>query len=259
MNARTMNARARCLLPALCLAVFCAAAGAQRPELQPGKPELEPPSAPTVTFTYNFPESDPVYFAVVVNALGQAAYESRGVSSISGEPREPFMMRFTISEENRSRIFELAGRAGYFEDDFNYRGRRLASMGAKTLIYEDSGRRGETHFNWSENRAVQELAAIFHRVSTTLESGRRLQYLRRFDRLGLDAELRFLERQTREKKVAEMHAIAPLLREIASDPAVMRVARERAQSVLRRAGEPLQEAPAQAESGAGGTRPVPTP
>jgi hypothetical protein len=169
-----------------------------------------------------------------VNSVGNAAYESRATVARSGELREPYMVKFVFTEKNRERVFSLLRQLNHFEGDFDYRRGRVAQTGVKTLIYKEGSRRVESSYNWSEKRAVQELTELFHRVSASAEFERRLRHLRRYDRLGLDAELRAMEKLAREDRLEEVHILLPVLREIASDAAVMRLARDRAQRLLRR-------------------------
>lgn len=193
-----------------------------------------PPSGPTVTFTLDFPGIQPDHFSVVVEFSGRAVYQSRTVdASVPSASGDPYVVKFTVSEAMRARIFELARRAHYFQGDFDFKKHRIAFTGNKTLAYADSGKRFETSYNWSENPVIEELTAIFQGISNTQESARRLVWLRRFDKLGLDSELKSMEFMARSNSLGEVQAIAPLLQEIASDKAVMHIARERAQRLLR--------------------------
>lgn len=217
----------------VCLAAMLpVSAAAQKPDLAPWDPGLEPPLLPTVIFTYDFPGVDPDHYALAVNSVGSAAYESRGVAPISGEPREPYMLKFTFSAENLERVFILLRKLDYFDGDFDLKRGRVARMGIKTLIYQDGARRVQTSFNWSENPHARELASLLQSVSATMEFGRKLRHLRRFDKLGLDAELRQMEKFAKAGRLAEGHVLIPILREIAADAAVMRMARDRAQRLL---------------------------
>ena len=80
---------------------------------------------------------------------------------------------------------------------------------------------------------MQQLTDIFRGISNTFEGARRLQDLRRHDKLGMDAELRRMEEQAKKGSLLEVHAIAALLRELAGDPSVMHIARVRAVKLLR--------------------------
>jgi hypothetical protein len=65
--------------------------------------------------------------------------------------------------------------------------------------------------------------------------GRKLDFERRFDRLGLDAELLSLENAVKSKDALELGNIASTLKTIASDTDVMQRARMRAGKLLDQA------------------------
>jgi hypothetical protein len=83
---------------------------------------------------------------------------------------------------------------------------------------------------------VQELTAIFQNTSSTLEFGRRLTYYHQYQKLALDDELKRLDEMNRAGEIAELQAIAPILKEIVADPSVMNVSRNRAQRLLALVG-----------------------
>jgi hypothetical protein len=192
----------------------------------------EPPAIagaqPTITFTFDFPQSRPEHAVVTVDASGRARYQSSGPLFADSSDADPFTADFTMSAATRDRIFALAAQLDYFHGDFDYKKHRIAFTGKKTLEYAAAGTTSSTSYNWSEDPAVRELTAIFQDIMNTQESARRLLFLRRYDRLGLDAQLQSMEEMAKSDTLGELQSIAPLLRQIADDPGVMHVARERA-------------------------------
>lgn len=205
------------------------------------------PAAPTVTFTFDWSSIEPHRYVIWVDSSGDAAYQSWMVEptaeqSIAGEP---YILKFTVAVATRDRIFALASRLNYFKGDFEYRKHRVAFTGDKTVAYADPDKQYQTRYNWSENPGINELTALFQGMSTTIESGRRLTRLRRFDRLGLDEELKNLEHVAVEHQATELQIIVPILEQLAEDPGVMNIARQRAQHILGIAtGQPAAGAPA---------------
>jgi hypothetical protein len=222
---------------ALMLIAGCAAAAAQTPDLAPDRNDLAEPLVPTIRFSFDMPGATPDYYAIAVNRNARAAYTSHGRPTVTAEttPGDPYMVKFTMTDELRDRIFALAEKANRFRGEFDYKKGNIANMGRKTLVYEDGADRWETDYNWSQNPAIQELTTIFRGISNTFEGARRIQHLRRHDRLGLDAEMRHLEELSKRGELLEVHAIAPLLREIAADASIMHIARQRAEKILRKA------------------------
>jgi hypothetical protein len=229
------------------LAAMLAASYAQTPNLEPNQPGDKP--VPQVAFDLVFPGVTPSHYSVAVQSTGRAAYRSDDLGTQgkqSSAAGEPYLLEFTVSEPTRTRIFQLAQQTNYFQGDFNYTKTRVADTGTKTLSYSEgpansfdtptSGKRTQTVYNYSQNPAIQQLTSIFQQVSATLELGRRLAYLHRFDKLGLDAELKRAEEMENEQQLLELQAIAPTLRSIADDYSVLHIAREHAQHLLQPGG-----------------------
>lgn len=202
-------------------------------------PKLDPNNAqhalvPTVTFTFNWPSIEPHRYVISVDSNGDAAYQSWTTEAGADQPvGEPYALKFTASAGARGRIFDLARQLKYFQGDFEYRKHRVADTGEKTLAYADPDKRYETRYNWSENPAIDQLTALFQGMSTTIESGRRLTRLLRFDRLGLDQELKNVERVAVDGRATELQIIAPVIEQLAADPGVMNIARQRARHILQ--------------------------
>ena len=216
---------------------------AQAPQHEPN--QRQPPAVPTVTFTFDWPSLEPHRYIIAVESSGNAAYQSWTADS-TAEPSsadDPYLLKFTVSAATRDRIFALARQLKYFNDDFEYHKHPVAFTGDKTLAYADPDKRYETRYNWSENPDIDELTALFQGMSTTLESGRRLERVHRFERLGLDEELKNLEHSALEHRATELQAIAPILVQLAQDPAVLNIARQRARHILQIAGVPLTADP----------------
>ncbi len=203
---------------------------ARHPDLRPESGEQRP--VPTVTFRLEMPTFNPKYFGVAVESSGKAAYVSEPLPPPEGTPGDPFIWKFTITDAVRERIFELAKTADYFQGNFDSNRKNIANTGAKTLSFADGTHCNQTTFNYSDNPSIMELASIFQEISTTMEFGRRLQFEHRFDKLGLDAELKNMEEAAKRNELAEVQALAPILTSISSDYAVMHVARARAERLM---------------------------
>jgi hypothetical protein len=223
---------------------WLAVSHAQQPDLEPKTPGDKP--APVIAYDQVFPGVIPAHFSVAVESTNRAAYRSDdiGTQGVSASSKgDPFEQKFTVSETTRTRIFQLAKQANYFRGNFNYTKGRIANTGAKTLSYSEgpedwfgkptNGVRYETTYNYSENTAIQELTAIFQNISNTLELGQRLNHLHRFDRLGLDAELKRAEEMAKSGQLLELQAILPALQQVVDDSSVLHIARERAQQLIR--------------------------
>jgi len=238
-----------CFFPRACraalFALFLLAAGVLALAQDASPAPDAAPTLPSVTFTQAFPRSDPAYLSLRIDSAGHAAYESRREEGEPGQPElgEPSRVEFVISEATARRIFTLAESLHYFEGDWDFKKHRIADTGRKILLYSDSTRNHHTTYNWSENRAVQELTDIFQGISSTQEAAYELNRLRRYDRLGLNHQLQRMEDLAKNGWLRELQVIAPLLEKLANDREIMHIARQRAQRLLQLAASPAPASP----------------
>jgi hypothetical protein len=195
--------------------------------------------APTVTFTFDWASIQPHHYVISLDNSGSGSYESLTDQPVEtpGEPpkADPYALKFTVSPATRDRVFSLARQLNYFNGDFEFHKSRVAATGEKVLAYADASQHHETRYNFSENPGIEELTLLFQGISATVESGRRLSFLHRFDKLGLNEELKNLEHLATQEFARELEIIAPTLQQIAEDASVMHIARERARHLLQRA------------------------
>jgi hypothetical protein len=186
----------------------------------------------TVTFTLDFPNSDPEHYSIAVQSDGHARYECLAKISAESDDRETYGTEFSLSEATRAQIFDLAGRAHYFSGKVDSGNRKVAFTGAKKLGYKDGQRETAAAYNFSPQPPVQQLTTLFQSVSATLEFGRRLAYYHRFQKLALDDELKRMEDEARRGDLIELQAVRPVLQEIHEDGSVMNMVRARAQRIM---------------------------
>src|SRR6202048_5179986 len=129
-----------------------------------------------ITFTIDFPTSQPEHYSIRVQSDGAARYQSSGRFSPDSDQTDSFDLDFTVGAETRQKIFELAAKAGYFQKDVDSNHKNLAFTGKKTLAYKDAQRSGESTYNYSLKPAVQDMTSLMQSLSGPLEFGPRLQY-----------------------------------------------------------------------------------
>ena len=202
-----------------------------------GQETNQNPALPAITFDRVWEKYTPQNIDITVQATGSAKYISRNplLPPDQAGPDPDYLLEFTISARNQEKLFRDAKEANYFNGDFSYKKHVVASTGKKTLTYADRDRHFETSYDYSENKAIQEITDIFQGISNTIEAGRKLQYLHRFDKLGLEAELKAMEDAAAIHSLAELQIIAPALQSIADDTAVLNIARQRAKRLLGKA------------------------
>jgi len=195
-------------------------------------------SAATVTFTCDFPGSEPSHYVITVSSDGHSSYVSDGKLTAESEsaPDDPWRLEFIVSHTGNTRVFDLAQRAHYFEGQIDSRKKKLAFTGTKTLTYKDAQKSTQASYNYSLEPSVQELTTFFQSLSTTLEFGRRLDFYLRYQKLALDEELKRMEEMSSSGGLQEISSVASVLQKIADDPSVIKVVRARAQRLLQLAG-----------------------
>lgn len=191
-----------------------------------------PPSPPPViTFTLNFPASNPPHYAITVNSNGRATYECTVKIDDTPDP-ETYHSEFQITPANRDRIFQLAKQAKFFSGKVDSGKDKIAFTGDKTLSYQDGQHSSSARYNYSSVDPVRQLTALFQNLQSTLDYGRRLAYYHRYQKLALDEELKRMETQARDNELGEIQAIAPILQELIDDTSVMNVVRARAKEII---------------------------
>ncbi len=186
----------------------------------------------TVSFSLDFPGSDPERYSISVQSDGRARYECSAQVSKDSDDHETYQTQFSFSDAARARIFDLAAQAHYFSGKIDSGKSRLANTGTKKLAYKDGQRESAAVYNFSPLPAVQQLTTLFQSVSATLEFGRRLAYLHRYQKLALDDELKRMEDQARQGDLVELQTVKPVLQDIYADGSVINVVRARAQRIM---------------------------
>jgi hypothetical protein len=191
-----------------------------------------------VTFSLDFPGSDPAHYSVAVRSDGHASYKSNAKISDDSTDTEDYQTEFVVSDRNRALIFELAARAHFFSGKVDSGNKKLAFAGAKKLTYSDGTKTTSADYNYSQQPAVQQLTALFEGISATLEFGRRLAFDHRYQKLALEEELSRMESEAKSGELVELQAVQPILQAIFDDTSVMNVTRARAQRIMEMVEKP---------------------
>jgi len=205
-------------------------------------------ASPTVSFTLDFPESNPSHYVITLGRDGHGTYVSNGQMNQESAPADPSSdsasstarstppsaapanepLDFTISDRVRNQIFDLTERAHYFSGKVDSGRKNIANTGTKTLLYKDGKHDGQATYNYSTSVPIEQLTTIFQGLSETLEFGRRLSFFHKYQKLALDDDLKRMEELQKDNNLGDIQAIAPVLKQIADDHSVLNVARARA-------------------------------
>lgn len=111
-------------------------------------------------------------------------------------------------------------------------GKNTAQTGKKTLTLRRGSNVLRCSFNYADQRVVQEAINAFSGIEATVEEGPKLVRLRRFDRLGLDAEIATFTQMVKNGNAIELGNLGPVLETLAGDGQLMDRVRERASDLL---------------------------
>jgi hypothetical protein len=191
-------------------------------------------ATPTVSFNLDDAIVPPDHYSITVASDGSTTYESTDKGKKDVEALDPYQLKFTMSAPTLKKIFALTEAANHFHGDFAFKG-KVAHTGTKTLRYTDQNLDLKQTYEWSQDPSIKQLTTIFEGIAAVQETSRRLRFLKRFDKLSVDAELKGLESRAESGDALELHTIAPLLQNITNDVTLLKTARERARKLLERA------------------------
>jgi hypothetical protein len=198
--------------------------------LDPGAPADQ---APVVTFEQDWKVADPQWYQVSINASGESSYTSKPLAKENETPSDPYSVRFIASAATREKVFELAKSLNNFQGNFETRA-KVAQTGKKMLKFKQGPKETSTSLNYSDNQGMNQLIAIFQKISSTFELAQKLDFDLRFDKLGVDRDLKNMERLDKENQLGELQVVAPMLERIANDNGIMNIARQRARRLLEK-------------------------
>lgn len=198
---------------------------------------------PVVSFQFERVGVTVPRYTLRVREDGTGSYQAdveAGVSSngsATGEADKHVERTFTLTPATTARIFRTARGLNRFHAACASKAKNIADTGTKTLSYAGPDGSSSCVYNYSENKGVAFLTDTFLGVAFTLDEGRRLDFLHRYDRLGLDAETLSLVHEVEAGHALELGTIATTLTAIVDDTALIQRVRLRAAKMLEQAKE----------------------
>ena len=181
-----------------------------------------------IEFRFEHAQLTPAKYEITVQEDGTMTYAEMG-----GQAQE-----MGVPIATAVKIFGLAADAGYFKGGCESGVKHVAFMGAKTLRYAGGAGEYKCAYNMPVGEDVNSLTKIFQGMAATIAHGDRLMHLRRFDRLGLDAEINALDAELNSGSACEVELIAGTLKAIVQDADVMRRVRLKAGKMLESIKDP---------------------
>jgi hypothetical protein len=205
---------------------------AEPPAAAPAKAQAE------VSFQFDRTGLPVPRFTLRLREDGTGSYQADQVeipatgTAMRGQAAQHIDRPIQLSRPTVAKIFKEARMLNRFNIECASKAKNIADTGKKTLNYSGADGSGSCTYNYSENKNVDTLTTIFLGIAYTLDEGRRLEFLHRYDRLGLDAEMISLTQEADSGRALEFGTISPTLAAIADDTAVIQRVRLRATKML---------------------------
>ncbi|MSO21467.1 MAG: hypothetical protein EXQ56_13620 [Acidobacteria bacterium] len=188
-----------------------------------------PANSPSLTFVKEFTGSVPAYYSITLREVERGNFRAEYRAAPTEDPTE-----LSISPEVAQHAFSLAETLGWFSGPQLESGKKVAQMGKKTLRYENGSERNEVSYNHTELPEALELAGWFEKLSTTQQHIDRIDYLLRFDRLGIVKELLQAEMDLNQGRLLEPRLLLPALNKVLANKSLVNVAHDRATQIIAR-------------------------
>jgi hypothetical protein len=193
-----------------------------------GSPAPAENATPQITFRKVFKTSYPEFVEIKINQAGTGTYDIRQLD----EDANP--QPFEVSAPLAQRIFALASKLNNFQNVDLEVHRRLANLGAKSLVYEKGGEKHETDFNYTLDDTATQLVDIFEGLARQTTDLADLVRTMRYDHLGVNDVLLQIERDYNNKLLPEPDRLLPTLDQLGADEKFIDLARARARSLATR-------------------------
>jgi hypothetical protein len=153
-------------------------------------------------------------------------------NSMRGQAAQHIDRPINLTSATVVKIFKAARSLNHFNIECASKLKNIADTGKKTLTYTGADGSGSCVYNYSEIKPVDMLTNELLAIAYTIDEGRRLEFLHRYDRLGLDAEMISFGQEYDAGRALELGTITPALAAIAGDTALIQRVRLKAQKML---------------------------
>jgi hypothetical protein len=107
-------------------------------------------------------------------------------------------------------------------------------MGSKTVRLEAGSKRREVVYNFTEDRALQEITNFFENLSQQERALFEMDLALKYDRLGIPKKLDELDKNLNAHRIVAPERFTAVLEKIYADQALMNLARKEAKKLLAR-------------------------
>jgi hypothetical protein len=195
-------------------------------------------TAAEVTFQFDRPGLEVPHFKLRIQEDGAGTYQADQAemaatqTSNRGQAAQHIDRPIKLTPGTVAKIFKAARSLNHFDTECASKAKNIADTGKKALTYSGPDGSGTCTYNYSENKNVDTLTNTFLAIAYTMDEGRKLEFLHRYDRLGLDAEMANLSQEVQEGRALALGTISPTLASIADDTALIQRVRLKASKML---------------------------
>jgi hypothetical protein len=205
---------------------------------QAGEPATPTKTPAEVSFQFDRPGLPVPRFTMTMHEDGTGRYEAdqaevkATATLMRGQAAQHVDRQISLTKATAAKVFKAARVLNYFNIECSSKAKNIADTGKKTLSYTGPDGSGSCTYNYSENKTIDMLTNTFQGIAFTMDEGRRLEFLHRYDRLGLDAEMILLSQEAEAGRALELGTISPTLAAIADDASVIQRVRLKASKML---------------------------
>ena len=177
-------------------------------------------------------------YKLVIHEDGTGSYEGEALppptryGPAAAPSAVPFKREVRLTAVTTARIFDLAGQLEHFKVACASKAKNIADTGTKTLTYAGPDG-GACTYNYTDIKELTALTQIIQGITETLDEGRELDRLHRYDRLGLDSAIGYLQDEAAQGRALEVQLIGDSLSAIAGDADVLARVRAKATAMLK--------------------------
>ncbi|HEY5055215.1 MAG TPA: hypothetical protein VII58_03595 [Acidobacteriaceae bacterium] len=201
-------------------------------------------AVPMIVFDFvrNVPGAPVPKYTLRVRNDGAASYEGEALPErtrygAAATPEAiPFHRDMSLTPAATTRIFDLAAQLDHFNRRCASKAKNIADTGTKTISYTGPDGSGSCTYNFTEVKELAALTELIQGITQTLDAGRELDRLHRYDRLGLDSAMTWLQQEAAAGRAVELQTIGESLRSIAGDSDLLARVRAKASALLTQTG-----------------------
>jgi hypothetical protein len=185
-------------------------------------------AGPTITFQKIFKSSYPEFVEIKIAQSGKGTYDIRQLDE------EASPQTFELGAPTVQKIFSLAAKLNNFKGVDLEVHKRLASLGQKTLRYQNGPEDNQVTYNYTLDPTGSELTSLFENISQEETDLSDLKRTMQYDRLGVNDVVETVESHYDGHILPEPSRFLPSLEQLAADTQYVDVARQRARKLADR-------------------------